>query len=211
LALVLFVLVSLASRGTNTLDIDLSVSEWVQDRNGAWADPLAHFGNFIGEAKAALGILAAALIWALATRKHREIWYLLFAAIGRLLGTVFKELLDSPRPSAEHVTLAEVFNGFGFPSGHTMTSAITVGSAAFLLARSIHSPRGRLLLLAGWMLGIACTAFGRIWFGAHWFSDTVGGAAYGIAVVLIAANLSAMVTSWRSGSSRTAPVQSPER
>jgi undecaprenyl-diphosphatase len=191
----------------NTLDIDLSVSEWVQDRNSTWADPVAHFGDFIGEAKAALGILAAALIWALATRKQRELWYLLFAAIGRLLGTVFKELLESPRPAAEQVTLAEVFDGFGFPSGHSMTSAITVGSAAFLLARYIHSSRGQLLLLGGWMLGIACTAFARIWFGAHWFSDTIGGAAYGIAVVLIAANLSALVTSWRSGSSRTEPAQ----
>ncbi len=210
-ALLVFIVASLASRGANTLDIDLTVSAWVQDRASGWADPLAHFGNFLGESKAALGLLAAALIWAIATRKQRELWYLLFAAIGRLVGTVFKGLLESPRPSPDDVTLAEVFDGFGFPSGHTMTSAITLGTAAFLLARYIQSPRGRLILLAGWLLGTACTAFARIWFGAHWFSDTIGGAAYGIAVVLIAANLSAMATRWRSGSSRTAQAQIPER
>lgn len=185
-----FILLGLICQGGSSLVIDLDVSHWVQNRSSGWAEAIAKVGNTIGEAPVAIGLLIVATALGVVLKRWRELWFLLVVAIGRLLGTSLKGFFDSPRPNGDQVHLQEIFNGYGFPSGHTLTSTLVAGTLAFLLAGQTRSGLVHGILGGVWVIAVGMTAFARIWVGAHWFTDTVGGALVGVFILLLAANLS---------------------
>jgi undecaprenyl-diphosphatase len=77
-----------------------------------------------------------------------------------------------------------------FPSGHT-TGAIALATAFAVLLADPRWPRmpaiGRLLLAVAAFLAASAVAVALVGLGAHYFTDTVGGAATGIAMVLLTA------------------------
>ena len=85
----------------------------------------------------------------------------------------------------------EVFAGYGFPSGHTLTSAVLGGGLAFLMVRHVKGRWVAPVMGALWLIGVLATGFARVWSGAHWTSDVVGAAVLGVVIVLVAANVSA--------------------
>ncbi len=211
LVVLAFVILSALTAGSNSLQFDLSVTEWIQGGDGQLARWAADTGNLIGESTYAVGVLIVTVVATVVLKRWRDLWFLLAAALLRTLATVLKGILESPRPSADQATLHEVFDGFGFPSGHATTSAVLTGTLAFLVARQFPTPRVRIAALAFWILCMGLTSFARVWVGAHWFTDTIGGSLVGVFIILVAANMSALATMWRPGSLRTAPAQSPER
>ena len=100
--------------------------------------------------------------------------------------------------------------GQGFPSGHATSMFALAAASAVLLA---GAPRGRVpggvrLLLALMALGLATfVAAAMVANGAHVFTDAVGGAAVGIAVVLACALTLDLVASWwRRGLGQAPPA-----
>jgi undecaprenyl-diphosphatase len=186
---VAFVLLALAARGPNTLDIDLTVAEWVQQWDGPVGETIAIVGNFLGGSTFGFSLLAVAWVGFAILRRRRELWFTLILAIERLFATQLKDLFDSPRPIASEVTLRGTFDHWGFPSGHVTTATICLGAIAWTIARFVPGIDLRLLGFL-WAAGVAMTAWARIWYGAHWFSDTVGGALVGVVFVALASNFS---------------------
>jgi undecaprenyl-diphosphatase len=92
---------------------------------------------------------------------------------------LLKNLFSRSRPDAlYHATVA---NGYSFPSGHAMMSAVVFLTLAALLARV--APRVR---LRWYIMGIALvltglTGLSRVYLGVHWVSDAVAGWAAGAA------------------------------
>ena len=116
------------------------------------------------------------------------------AACLRLLATFLKERNHSTRPTvADGVEIRGTFEGLGFPSGHAITSAVVLGTVWFLVTRATDRARYRVAAVAAWIAGMVLTDFARIWVGAHWFTDVLGGSIIGITIVLSAANISAML------------------
>ena len=101
------------------------------------------------------------------------------------------------------------FEALGYPSGHVTTAAVTLGSIVWLIPRLLPAFDMRVPLIAVWAVGVAAAAWARIWYGAHWFTDTVGGALVGTVIVLVAANLSAIVTARRAHGTQPAPTRTP--
>jgi membrane-associated phospholipid phosphatase len=205
----LFVVLAFVVHGPNTLQIDQNVSDWVQSYDGQFAESLARFGNALGWWPFSVSALVIASVGLAVARQQRDLWFILIVALGRLCAMPFKELIESPRPAGDEVILRGAFDHYGYPSGHTITSALVLGSIAFILAHHTRNRNIRIVLFILWMLGIGFTAYARIWYGAHWFTDTVAGATYGVLVVLIAANLSASITAKRSIVRQTQPRQMP--
>ena len=78
------------------------------------------------------------------------------------------------RPTADLVAILNPSTGYSFPSGH----AVFFTWLCFMLAASISprvSPRWRKLVwsAAGVVIFLACA--GRVWAGAHWPTDVIGG------------------------------------
>jgi membrane-associated phospholipid phosphatase len=204
-----FILLALAAQGPNTLNIDLEVSQWVQHWTGPVGEGLAVAGNFLGGSILAFILLAIAWVGFAVLRRRRELWFALILAVERLIATQFKDIFDSPRPDASEVTVNGTFDHWGFPSGHVTTAAISLGAIAWTIARFYPRVDRRLLGLL-WAIGVAMTAWARIWYGAHWFTDTVGGALAGAVFVALASNLSFGLTrAERTISRRLLPVKTP--
>ncbi len=203
-----FVILGLATTGANTLAIDLDVSEWIQSFDGRTARFLGWIGDELGETRTALVCLAIGFIAAALMRSLRDALFLGIAAILRVLASVFlKGLYSSPRPTADQVEQARVFENLGYPSGHATTAALLMGTLVYFIARRTHSSSVRTSLVVLWLVGVSATAFARAWHGAHWFTDTVGGTIVGLIIVLVAANLSATIMGLRSSGQRTARSQ----
>jgi undecaprenyl-diphosphatase len=93
--------------------------------------------------------------------------------------------LQRPRP-LELSGLPEVFS---FPSGHTTFATVTLGVLAVLASHGLRS-WGKAVVFAAAGIAVVAIAYSRIYLGAHWMSDVLGGflfgsamiAAYGIAI-----------------------------
>src|SRR5690606_896491 len=87
---VAFIALAAVTAGTNSLQLDISVTEWVQRADGSLARWVADFGNLIGESTYAVGFLVVAVVATVVLKRWRDLWFLLVAALLRTLVTVLK-------------------------------------------------------------------------------------------------------------------------
>lgn len=189
----LAILLSVAGRGANTLSIDRETTNAVQRLDGQPWESIARVGNALGESTYAVAAALVLVVISIVRRDLRDVAFLCVLLLLRGAATSLKGVFDSPRPTRDVAEVLETFDGFGFPSGHAVTSAVALGGVAFLIARHASTTRPRWGLAVLWMLGMVMTGYARIWLGAHWLTDVAGGSLYGIGIVLIAANVSAII------------------
>lgn len=102
---------------------------------------------------------------------------LLFSAY---LNAFLKDLFHTPRPTAEQVLFMAVppDGSYAFPSGHTQNAAVLWSYLAGYY-------RKKALVVAAAMM-ILLVALSRMYRGAHWPVDVVGGMAIGVGLVWLA-------------------------
>ena len=106
---------------------------------------------------------------------------------GETLNLLLKDLFARPRPSFEHPLVVET--SYSFPSGQAMESLVVYGMLAYFAVLTSRSQRMRVVSVCGAAVVVALTGFSRVYLGAHYVSDVVGGFAAG------GAWLSAVITS----------------
>jgi len=143
------------------------------------ADSLMVAITELGDAQVLLPVILVALAWFIAHRLWQTAGYWL-AAIGvaGVLVDVLKLTLRRPRPGPLYGGIEQ----FSFPSGHATLSIVAYGFLAFLLCRGERGRLRKAYLLAAALL-IALIAFSRLYLGAHWLSDVLGGLSFGAAWV----------------------------
>lgn len=132
-----------------------------------------------------LVVLGAILVWRLVAAGRRRAAVVLVAASlgGEAFDQVLKLVFRRPRPETFFGFIAP--SGYSFPSGHAIASICFWGVLAAIAAARMQSRYARAAtwlsaaLLAGW-IGVS-----RIYLGAHYPSDVLGG--YAAAVVWVAA------------------------
>ena len=134
------------------------------------------WGQFI------LGVVAVVgmFLW-----ERRAGFLMALGCIGSVIDSVLKVSIARHRPAADIVSVLDPSHGYSFPSGH----AVFFTWLAFMLAVAIAPRvrprwRGALWLAAGALVLVVC--LGRVWAGAHWPSDVIGG-------ILLALSWSAFV------------------
>lgn len=183
-------LLSILVTGPNTLAGDLSVGRWIQRLHSAPLDVVAWIGNFIGEGKIVFTAAVAMMLYAFSLRLWRDLRFLLLLVVLRLASLVQKDLFESPRPTSDQLRLAEAYEHFGFPSGHAMSATILAGAFIVLALRRVQAPTTRRVAVAACLLIPVMTGFARVYVGAHWPSDVLGGYLWGAAIVVLAVILS---------------------
>jgi undecaprenyl-diphosphatase len=121
------------------------------------------------------------LAWLVLARQWRRastaVLLALVAGGTRLLVTVIKLLTTRTRPDiADLLTSAP---GYAFPSGHSAQAAATYGVIAFLLAGRLRRWGPRVSAWAAAVLITLLVGFSRLYLGAHWLTDVLGGFALG--------------------------------
>ena len=102
-----------------------------------------------------------------------------------LLGTikvvahVLKAAFMNPRPEG----ILAVLEGCSFPSGHTFLATGVFGFFALVIARDLR-PRFRCLPILSWLTLTALVMTSRLYLGAHWALDVLGGFFLSLSILL---------------------------
>jgi undecaprenyl-diphosphatase len=125
-----------------------------------------------------LTLAVALALWLRRRRWLALVW--LFAQAGDgLLNAGLKLVFDRPRPEFRDPAVHETTTSF--PSGHSMGSVAAYGLLAYLLVRGLPRPWQRLAAAALLAVLALAIGFSRIYLGAHYFSDVLGGFTVGLA------------------------------
>jgi undecaprenyl-diphosphatase len=137
----------------------------------------------------AIGVtIAIGFLWN--RRIYLALFWLLALSGGCLLDAGLKLVYLRERPPFRDLAVLETTKSF--PSGHAMGSVFTYGLLAFLLGLRLGRRWQRLALYIFSTLLILAIGFSRLYLGAHYLSDVLGG------YILGAAWLGACVISFRT-------------
>jgi len=163
--------------GDPLVRVDLGLYQLMQDLRTPWGDRIMVFVTELGDGFVIALVSVAVLAWLLRLRKWRVAGYWSAAIVfGQLAATIFKLVLQRPRP------LADIYDGlstYAFPSGHAVMSTVVYGFLAVLVARQLSQSR-RWVAYAMAALLISAIAMSRLYLGAHWLSDVLGGLSLGL-------------------------------
>ncbi|TCS64096.1 bifunctional DedA family/phosphatase PAP2 family protein [Varunaivibrio sulfuroxidans] len=135
----------------------------------------------LGERAVIIPVVLGILAWMVWRRAWRDALYWLAAAgFGALMVTALKIGFAIPRPTP----LYSGSSAYAFPSAHTAMVTVVYGFAAVLSA-PLRTPKWRWAPYALAMLIIVAVAFSRLYLGAHWLSDVIGGMGLGGAWVAL--------------------------
>jgi membrane-associated phospholipid phosphatase len=185
-ATILAVGLGVAAAGSGELTGDLGFTRALQRLDGQPFETLATIGNTIGSTAGGLVVISLMILVAALWRAGKDLVFLTAVLALRLLATQLKPLFESPRPTADLVEIHGTFHGSGFPSGHALTAmTMALGLSIIAWRWTRHRPVAILavavLMLLALLIGLA-----RVWSGAHWPSDVLGGYCFGVIIVALA-------------------------
>jgi undecaprenyl-diphosphatase len=199
LALLATILGTLAA-GDGTLRIDAQLSLAVQQWQGSLPAAIERIGDMSGETLTAIIVVGGSLVVAVLMGNWRIASFLVAVGVLRVVGSMLKPIFASPRPGEDEVTIRGLSDGFGYPSGHSMTAAMIAAMAALLAWNTDMGRRYRWLVAALAIVLMLVVGWSRIWSGAHWPTDVLGGWSYGVALVLFAWGIAIKVAGSQIGS-----------
>ncbi len=173
--------VSRLAAGDGLIPGDVWVALRAQEVSVPGLDTLVMATNWVGQGVPQTFAIALLVVAALAVTGYRaEALLVLAASLARLLNTLFKAVINSPRPTIDLVGVTEEAPGFGFPSGHAMGAVLLFGSLVIITPAVVRQRWLAIPLQVLAMLVILVTGFGRVYSGAHWPSDVIGGYLWGL-------------------------------
>lgn len=100
--------------------------------------------------------------------------------------TISRVLIERTRPHLDELRhVSQNFEDRSFPSGHVVGAVLLYGFIWYVVGERVkyRAPRWTVRLFAGAI--ILLTGFDRVWSGAHWPSDVIGGWALGIGLLTL--------------------------
>jgi membrane protein DedA with SNARE-associated domain/membrane-associated phospholipid phosphatase len=157
--------------------LDPRVHAFVVAHRTGWLNLIMSNATWLGSSVVLVPLLLAATAVMVRGRRLRDALYLWAAYLGAVvLYTVAKELVGRPRPpAADLMTRA---GGLAFPSGHSTQAIAAWGMLAVVLLAG-RSRRTRVLLLSAAAVVVLLIGASRVYLGAHWLTDVLGGYALG--------------------------------
>ncbi len=158
---------------------DMTLVDWFQAHHGPVADQVFRAISALGSPLVLITVALGVAVFFVVSKQSLLLEGWLLALVGgALLNNVLKRAIHRPRPYAASASLS---GSWSFPSGHAMVSLIGYGMLAyFLFILGPRSPRVRLAIVACTTLLVLAIGLSRLYLGAHYFSDVVGGYAAGM-------------------------------
>ena len=156
--------------------IDREFSQEMQEHQNPLLDTLmkgvSWFGFFPGSA---ISVLAATIIFFI-FKYRREALFVFLTSTAGLISSIIKVLVNRPRPTEPLVRIVQKVSEQSFPSGHVLFYIMFFGFLTVLMDDIKTIPKFiRITVAAVSLLLIFTVPFSRIYLGAHWFTDVLGG------------------------------------
>ena len=150
---------------------DQAVYHFLQSLRTPWVDTVFVALTELGDSFVNISLTCGVLFVLLVKRCGRAAGFWVLTAIGGSLGVLLiKWAVHLPRP----VSIYHGASAYGFPSGHTTMSVALYGFLAILLAREL-SGAWRWGLFSSVISISFIIGLSRLYLGAHWLSDVLGG------------------------------------
>lgn len=160
-----------------SVELDVGVQAWVVTHRADWLTTSMQGFTWLGSGLVLVPVLLAAGVYSLVARREVRdtvaLWAAFLGSVG--LYELVKALVARPRPPAMDDLVRTV--GASFPSGHMTQALATWGMLAFLLLRA--RPHRAWSLVTSAILLVLLVGASRIYLGAHWLTDVLGGLALG--------------------------------
>jgi undecaprenyl-diphosphatase len=180
---IVFVALAIVVSASDTLSLDQSILTWVGEHRGSALTSAMRTVTWLGSAAV---LYPATLVFALYWWRRDRDWRAGAMLAASLAGStalynVFKRIIERPRPPAKDAL--GTYTHWSFPSGHA-TQCMAFFAMLLVLVYFAGRPPLRLwaILAAAVVLVVGAS---RIYLGAHWFTDVLGGYALGGAWVAL--------------------------
>ncbi len=174
LACALFLLILINVRVDGRLfAADQAIYRQLQQLRVPWLDNVLITVTQLGDTLMVTVITGVVTLWLLFHKSWRTAGYWLLTIISAAaINTGIKAAIVRARPGD---MMYSGWSAYSFPSGHTTANIVLYGLLCILIYPCIQRRAARILTVCGAMGFALLIAASRIYLGAHWFSDVLGG------------------------------------
>ncbi|MFP3597295.1 phosphatase PAP2 family protein [Chryseobacterium sp. SIMBA_029] len=166
--------------------LDIHISEEIQEKQTPILNTIMIWISWFGRTPVSIVMVGITSLFFLIRGYKKEAVLVVSTLLSGILGLAFKMLINRPRPSKDLVILLEDTKYQSFPSGHVLFYTVFFGSLILIILHLKKiSYKIRIFLITTCLSMIFFGAVSRVYLGAHWFTDVLGGFILGILCVLI--------------------------
>jgi undecaprenyl-diphosphatase len=188
--LIIFLILSVIAYFIPYFKLDLVITQTFQSIHYQLFTHLMWFISTIGNQPVMVVIVAiTGLLLYLFKLRVEAVVCTLSTAGSALIGTIVKIFVNRPRPSPSLVHVSLHLSDKSFPSGHVLVFTVFFGYLFYLLFNKPKRQKKINLLLILFSFLIVAIGISRIYLGAHWASDVLGGYLLGLFCLIISIRL----------------------
>jgi len=176
LLIISFLILAIFASQYSYFNIDLQISQALQGIHNPLFSDTMNLVSEIGDdyhVVIIIGLVGALIFFA--GLKLEALKVALFTFTGALIGTLTKWMVSRPRPDSSLVNVQEVVSDKSFPSLHVLIFTIFFGYLFYLSIYKIKTRWLKILTASISAFLIITIGLSRIYLGAHWASDVLGG------------------------------------
>lgn len=190
LLLIIFIIFSIAVFFTPYFNLDLLISQKIQNISSPLFANFMWFVSSLGNQPLIVIVVGViSLLLYLFKLKTAAIFCPLSVAGSALTGSLIKIFINRSRPSSDYVRVMVSLSDKSYPSGHVLAFTVLFGFLVYLLIKKIGYKVQAILLSTILITLIFAIGISRIYLGAHWASDVLGGYLLGTICLIITIRL----------------------
>lgn len=166
--------------------LDIHISKEIQENQTQNLNTIMIGISWFGRTPVSMVMVGLSSLFCLILGYKKEALLVLSTLLSGVVGLALKMLINRPRPSKDLVVLLEETKYQSFPSGHVLFYTVFFGSLLLII---LHAQKiglkVKLFLITLCLSVIFFGAVSRVYLGAHWFTDVLGGFIVGVFCVLV--------------------------